>query len=475
MTRPPACPFYTKSKSTRASTNEISSGEVLSTSILGKRPFIPTRLMAGYLLSKYAMHMDLESSLMNIIKCAVDDLEDGGVLLHTETRQRRIYTLCEAMARHYAAETCLNIAWFPENHIIVRKHPLLDFGTLVAAAANGEYSAVEDWLDTQTPQKNVYSVAGSFGSPVSAAIAGGHFGVAKLLLDHGADVNHESTTQITPLHVACYEGDLKLVELLFTPKYKLDTSGYPFENAVRTAIKCHNWEVANYLIASTEMPYAHRSNLRYSIFHAAAVAGDCEILLHMLDSGINPNTNCRTYKEPFGNQTALGCAAIMGHEKAVRLLIDRNWDDVEHYGFGNALVGAAQHGQLAIVEILLSAGVDINYMATGNQWNAHPATPLSASLRALRLDTTRYLLEMGADVNAGGKGASSLLLACKRGNEDIVRMLVERGVDPNGYASLRSKGCVPMLTALKRGHTRVAEVLLELGARNISPGIYKND
>jgi ankyrin repeat protein len=474
----PSGPSCDKSIATNSSTERTFDHGISDNLTLKKRLSIPTRLMTGYLLSKYTMHMDHEFSIMNIIKCAVNDLEDGGVLLHTETRHRRIYALFEAVARSNMAERCLSVASWPEKHIFVKKYPLVNYAILVAAAANGEYAAVEEWLDSQTPGKNIFFAFGIFGSPVSAALSRGHFDIAKLLLDSGADVNCVEYSKLTPLHVACYKGDLRQVELLFTPKYKLDTldrSEKSFSAAIRTAMKCHHWEIANYLLANSSMQYSCRSTLRYSIFHTAAIAGDCEILLQMLDTGLNPNTNCHSYKEPFGNQTALGCAAIMGHVKAVRLLIDRNWDNIEHYGFGNALLGAAQHGQLSIVSILLDVGVDINYIATGNQWNTRPATPLSASLRAMRMDTTRYLLERGADVNAGDKGASSLLLACKRGNEEIVRMLVERGVDPNGHASQRSKRNVPMLTALKRGHVRVAGVLLQLEARGVKPGIYDND
>ncbi|EPE35294.1 Ankyrin repeat-containing protein [Glarea lozoyensis ATCC 20868] len=437
------------------------------------RPFISARLMAGFLFSQFEKNKDTENSIMNVIKRAVDHLEDGGVSLNPEARRIRIYALCEALARSCQAEKCISLATVRRVPCMDHEYALLEYAQLIVAVVTNDYSFVEDWLDDQS-LATISNIEGIFGSPLTAAIAAGQLGMAKLLLNHGANVNHQAETSLTPLHMACSSGNLAAVKLLFSASYNLRISGTSYEHGVRMAIKFHYWAIAQYLLANSDIPYSNRSTLRYSIFHEAAIVGDCSVLLEMLDTGVNPNTNCHSYKEPFGNQTALGCAAIMGHEDAVRLLIDRNWD-VDHYGFGNALVGAAQHGQLAVVEILLDAGVDINYVALGNQWNAYSATPLSASLRALRFDTTYYLLGRGADVNAGGKGASSLLLACKRGNVPIVRMLIERGVDPNGYASERSKRSVPLLTALKRGHTRVAEVLIELGARDINPYIYEND
>ena len=51
-------------------------------------------------------------------------------------------------------------------------------------------------------------------TPLLTASLHGQLEVARLLLDHGADVNTRQRYQMTPLHVASYRGDFEMVQLL---------------------------------------------------------------------------------------------------------------------------------------------------------------------------------------------------------------------------------------------------------------------
>jgi uncharacterized protein len=52
------------------------------------------------------------------------------------------------------------------------------------------------------------------GTPLNSAAAGGHTDVARVLLASGADPNARQASGWTPLHSAAHNGDLELVELL---------------------------------------------------------------------------------------------------------------------------------------------------------------------------------------------------------------------------------------------------------------------
>jgi uncharacterized protein len=52
------------------------------------------------------------------------------------------------------------------------------------------------------------------GTPLSSAASGGHIDVARALLDAGADPNARQASGWAPLHSAAHNGDLGLVELL---------------------------------------------------------------------------------------------------------------------------------------------------------------------------------------------------------------------------------------------------------------------
>jgi uncharacterized protein len=63
--------------------------------------------------------------------------------------------------------------------------------------------------DPNLPAKNSIKVV-----PLHAAVSAKHLAIAKLLLDHFADVNAKQQKDFTPLHGAAHNGDMEMVTLL---------------------------------------------------------------------------------------------------------------------------------------------------------------------------------------------------------------------------------------------------------------------
>ena len=96
--------------------------------------------------------------------------------------------------------------------------------------------------------------------------------------------------------------------------------------------------------------------------------------------------------------------------------------------------------------------------ANGCPWD----TPLCNA--AIRGDeaVVRALIEAGADVNlARDIGATPLYIAAQKGHEAVVRALIEAGADVN---KARDTGATPLFTAAEKGHEAVVRVLIETGA-----------
>ena len=75
----------------------------------------------------------------------------------------------------------------------------------------------------------------------------------------------------------------------------------------------------------------------------------------------------------------------------------------------------------------------------------------------------KAFLDKGVDVNAKTNyGATALSYACDKGHVEIVKLLLERGANPNQKDTFY--GEVPMGWALVKGHAEVVKLLLEHGA-----------
>jgi ankyrin repeat protein len=95
--------------------------------------------------------------------------------------------------------------------------------------------------------------------------------------------------------------------------------------------------------------------------------------------------------------------------------------------------------------------------------HAQDSAALFAAVQSSDLAAVRAALDAGADVNATGDyGMTALFYAADRGSEEIARLLLERGAEPNIVDTFY--GSTPLFSALNAGNTAVALLLLEHGA-----------
>lgn len=78
----------------------------------------------------------------------------------------------------------------------------------------------------------------------------------------------------------------------------------------------------------------------------------------------------------------------------------------------------------------------------------------------------KALLDKGVNVNAKTRyGATALSFACDRENIELVKLLLERGADPNSRDTFY--GEVPLGWALSKGNAQIVKLLLDKGATGI--------
>ncbi len=310
--------------------------------------------------------------------------------------------------------------------------------------------------------------AGWSDDPLVDAAKNGDRGALRALLDAGADVDVQTADGSTALLWASYRDDFESVELLIRAGADVNIANDLGATPIWAASRNGSAAVADELLAAGADPDAPLL-LGETPLITASRSGNPEVVRMLLEKGADVNAHGAR------GQTPLMFAAAQRHPDVVKVLIEHGadvhtasdaWDQYmaqsphahpEHQGWfrhgGNtALMFAARVGDLESAKYLVAAGADVD---APSAWGT---TPLAIATYAdfgeqflIREQTTRqlvyfdrdqilpgqfpefveFLLEQGADPNAGAHRFTPLIAAVLRQNEETVELLLAQGADPN--------------------------------------------
>ncbi len=163
-----------------------------------------------------------------------------------------------------------------------------------------------------------------------------------------------------------------------------------------------------------------------------------------------------------GGENALTMAILGGHDDAVELLISSgaNVNFVASQG-NTPLLSAAYQGDksIAVCRRLLDAGASVNLSPSNGQYAGVTALYLAASKGAEKVG--KLLLDAGADVSVRlPEGQSLMYAAAMGGNPKVIKALTERGIEPNGT---EHSGRRPIHIAAAADQPKAVQCLIELG------------
>ncbi|KAL8753191.1 MAG: hypothetical protein Q9184_005493 [Pyrenodesmia sp. 2 TL-2023] len=308
-------------------------------------------------------------------------------------------------------------------------------------------------LDAFTLDLNVKNDSGQTGIYLASSM--GHLEVARILLQHGANVNVSGGRLGTPLQAACFEGHIGIVQLLIMNGADTKSRGL-FHNALQAAAKGNHENIAMLLLQSG---FEIKSQSEYDqALEEASQTGFIKVVDYLQ----------KTYGYTFGNARLAECqaihAAIRKGQIGVLQRFIRSTASPKAELPADSVATAALGGHDGMIALLLDNGLSIEY-------EGQFGTPLrSASL--LGYDSTvRLLLNHAAKGSTSSSIGNALEAATMNGYCSIVKLLLQEGVDANIKGG--SYGTA-LQAAAYRGHTKVAEILLDAGANVRSAGICED-
>jgi ankyrin repeat protein len=278
-------------------------------------------------------------------------------------------------------------------------------------------------------------------TPLCWAGASGSCEVASLLLDHGANINRTSGGNRTPLLVAAKAGHERMISLLIARGADVNILSYSDETSLSLAVQ-------RKLVDSVRL-----------LLHAGADVNQVTKPTHPLTQ-----------------------ATDTGSKEIVQLLVAAGSDVNQRDAKGlSPLDYAAKNGWTDVVQLLLDKGADPNNTRLG------PRSALSYAVVIGSIKSVEVLLERGADINRPtgvspycellheALGMVSRYGGCRPADEDMLKLLLTRGANPNQMMSweawredildpplLYALQCLPSEDALTQ---RLAKLLLEHGAK----------
>lgn len=324
--------------------------------------------------------------------------------------------------------------------------PLLAIASGAAAADSARIAQAVKNQDTKTARSLIKERAG-VNAPLPDGSTALHWAAqwddaetADLLLAAGADANKADDHGVTPLSLACTNGNAAMIGKLLKGGARLDTALPTGETPLMTAAR----------------------------------TGRADAVKVLLEGGAGVKAT-----EISSGQTAMMWAAAEGHADVVRLLIQHSADvhAKSKRGF-TPLLFAAQTGSREVTRALLDAGVNINE-AGGNG-----TTALVVATTNRHTGFAKHLLELGADPNKGPGFYAAHVVAYQEGSDiandggpeklDFMKLLLERGADPNARATRAPRGvgtigATPFFLAAWAADAGLMRLLLGKGADPMIP------
>ena len=324
-------------------------------------------------------------------------------------------------------------------------------------------------------------------TPLASAVKRNDMEMAKLLIDHGADVNVVEAMNGCPILVdAAWRGFDAMVGLLISAGADIQAKTSHGNGALHLAALGSHTAVLRRLVLSG-LPVDQRGKDGNTALYKAAEAGKPESVKALLELGAEVNAISDTGYSP------LHPAAELDHAHVIDLLLKGGATiDCLDSTARTPIMIAARGGSEAAFDMLHERGAELNHTNQYGWSTLHFAayggsvnigrrlislsfspdtrddfgyTPLHRAASNGKVEFIRFLSGLGADLSSKTNEGDTAICVAANGNEagrvEAARLLIQLG---QNFETPKNKGHTPLMIACEVGNLDMVMMLVEHGA-----------
>ena len=291
------------------------------------------------------------------------------------------------------------------------------------------------------------------------------FNAIQFLLEHGADVVAQDHDRLTPLHVASRYDCARVVRLLLEHGANVDARDNEYATPLHFASRCGNVKIARVLLEHGADVHALDGN-HSTPLHFASEISNADTARLLLEHGADVHALDNHHSTPLHftsrRHSAVAVARVLLEHGAV--VDSRDNED------STPLHVSSQHGNTGVASLLLEHGANIYVRNKKGQTPQHLLVTMWSNMSPNNdVDTVRFFLDRGADIDAVDDNHSTLLQRVSHhGNVEVAQLLLERGANVNvrngeGQTPLH-RALVEITDEFEDISVEVIQLLLEHGA-----------
>jgi len=291
---------------------------------------------------------------------------------------------------------------------------------LAEAAKRRDVTAVRKLLDDKVD----VNAPGPDGTPaLHWLVRVDDFETARRLIRAGADASKQNLYGVTPMQLACANGNAEMIALLLEAGADPNVVDKQGETALMAATRVGSADAVRTLLDHGAKVDTRDPAFQQTALMIAVRENHPDVVKLLVDRGAEVNVQTRTGATPpwilpnsvpgFGH----GIGIVRGGlpDRGSRYLIP---------GAMTPLLYAARDGRIETAKILLARGAEIEHT------DANSITPLLMAITNNHVDMARYLIDRGANVKAiDWYGRTPLWAAVELRNMDVDSSTFENGVD----------------------------------------------